>query len=511
MNITDIDDKILKRAAENKEPWQDLSRRFEKSFFEDMDKLNILRPSFVPRATEFMEEMIHHIKMLEEKKVAYIGRDSGSVYFDTTAFDEQVETDLKYGQLDPSRRNAPPNTLESEKKSEKKNEKDFVLWKRTNENHWPSPWGEGRPGWHTECSAMINATAGTIKGDGKLDIHGGGIDLKFPHHENERAQSQCLMDCCSSWTSHFIYSGHLHIHGQKMSKSLKNFVTLEALFSGESQFPIVTPRQLRLLFLNVRYYSPFEFTTESIHQAKILDSFIAEFFANVSYVSSGNDKWNPDDTDIMNASVQFRNLVVEKTSDDFNFPAVLIAVREFISVCNGYMFHGKPKRGVLQNAALGIATVLQDLGVHTYEDAQDGVDGSLVDALSDFRWEVRAAALAGDSNAVLVLCDQLRDDVLPHLGVQLKDVSGGSQWRKGTENKDNKSDSKVLERNKKEKNSEKYPPGPASQMFKSHEFSEFDEHGFPTHDANGQPLGKNKTKKLRKIFDARLLEKTKAS
>ena len=227
MNITDIDDKIIMRANEQKKDFAEISRNMETEFFKDCEALNIKQPAVITRVTEYVPEIVAFIKKIIDNGYAY--ESNGSVYFNVVKYNDAENH--SYAKLEPTNVGNMELLAEGEgaltaegAKTEKQSERDFALWKKSKEGEpfWDSPWGTGRPGWHIECSAM----AGEIFKEYPIDIHSGGCDLKFPHHDNEIAQSEAYYDC-DNWINNFWHTGHLHIAGKKMSKSLKNFTTIK--------------------------------------------------------------------------------------------------------------------------------------------------------------------------------------------------------------------------------------------------------------------------------------------
>jgi len=243
-NITDVDDKIIQRAAAEGVSWEEIARRYEETFHQDLEALGVEEPDHEPRATETVPEMQEIIRILMEKGVAYEAE--GNVYFSVAACPG-------YGKL--SRRN-PEEMLAGarvEVEAAKRGPLDFALWKasKPGEPSWPSPWGPGRPGWHIECSAMSRKYLGET-----LDIHGGGVDLIFPHHENEIAQSECAAGCvfCRTW----VHNGLLTVGREKMSKSLGNYITIRDALAKHH------PEVIRLFFLSHHYRSPVDYTEEAL-------------------------------------------------------------------------------------------------------------------------------------------------------------------------------------------------------------------------------------------------------
>ncbi len=234
MNITDIDDKIIDRANQEKIKFSDWALKWEIEFFQDMDRLNVKPPTVIARVSEYIPEIINYISRLMEKDMAYCS--NGSVYFNLTNFHRQ----FKYGKLSkPGEPGFPPQGETLGKLAVQ----DFAVWKanKPGEPFWESPWGQGRPGWHIECSVM----AGAILGD-HIHIHSGGEDLKFPHHDNELAQSDAYYGK-EGWVDYFLHSGHLRIKGEKMAKSRKNYITIQEVLQE------YTARQIRILFLLHNY------------------------------------------------------------------------------------------------------------------------------------------------------------------------------------------------------------------------------------------------------------------
>lgn len=255
MNITNIDDKIINRSNEVQEDFTKFAEKWENDYFEDMKRLNVELPDSITRVSEYVQKIISFIQQIIDRGYAY--ESNGSVYFDTEAYKSSPHV---YGKLEPSKvkdlkslQEGEGTRSQKEHDKDKKSQFDFVLWKNSKpeEPKWKSPWGEGRPGWHIECSAMADSILGY-----PIDIHSGGVDLKFPHHENEIAQSEAFYDK-HQWINYFIHSGHLNINGMKMSKSLKNFIKIKTMVEKYSA------RQIRLLFLVHKYdalmdYSPSE-------------------------------------------------------------------------------------------------------------------------------------------------------------------------------------------------------------------------------------------------------------
>lgn len=247
-NFTDVDDKIINRANENHEAWSELSERFIKEHDTDMDSLYIKRPTYTPMATKYIEKMINYCERLIEKGNAYAV--DGDVYFRVNSFKE-------YGKLSGRNLEDMMAGARVDVNDKKENPLDFALWKaaKPGEPSWTSPWGQGRPGWHIECSVMSEAILGS-----HIDIHGGGQDLIFPHHENEIAQSEAIS--CSTFANYWIHNGFVNINKEKMSKSLNNFLTIDDVLKEYNS------NTIRFFILTNHYRMPVEFNKEALDSAK---------------------------------------------------------------------------------------------------------------------------------------------------------------------------------------------------------------------------------------------------
>lgn len=250
-NITDIDDKIIKRAQENDENFKDLTERFIKAMHEDADALNILRPDIEPRATEFINQIIEIVNTLLDKGYAYIG-ENGDIFY-------AVEKFKDYGKLSGKNLDELQAGSRVDIQDAKQNPLDFVLWKmaKPDEPSWDSPWGKGRPGWHIECSAMSTHCLGN-----HFDIHGGGMDLQFPHHENEIAQSEAATG--ETFVNTWLHNGFVRVNEEKMSKSLGNFFTVREVLD------VYHPETVRYFIVASHYRSPLNYSDQQLdaaHQA----------------------------------------------------------------------------------------------------------------------------------------------------------------------------------------------------------------------------------------------------
>src|SRR6187551_266371 len=254
-NITDIDDKIIRRAAENGETIDTLTARFIRAMDEDAATLGVARPDHEPRATQHLPQIVALIEKLIERGHAYVGG-NGDVMYSVSSFEG-------YGQLSGKRLEDLRAGSRVEVDEAKRDPLDFVLWKQSKpgEPSWPSPWGAGRPGWHIECSAMAMRHLGET-----FDIHGGGMDLIFPHHENEIAQSCGATG--KEFARYWVHNGFVQINKEKMSKSLGNFFTVREIFEKSEWSEEITGEILRYFLLSTHYHSPLEFSDQALKEAK---------------------------------------------------------------------------------------------------------------------------------------------------------------------------------------------------------------------------------------------------
>ncbi len=321
-NITDIDDKILKRANEQGITMQELAETYIKFYEEDMAQLNILPAVRYPRATEFVPEMIHLIQELEAQGYAYAS--GGDVYYAVQKFPEYGK--LSHRQLSDLQAGASGRVDETE---HKRYPLDFALWKsaKPNEPYWESPWGRGRPGWHIECSAMVKECLGD-----SIDIHAGGADLQFPHHENEIAQSEALT---RQPLAHFwMHNGFVNIDGEKMSKSLGNFKTLRSLLQ------VYEPMAIRLFILQSHYRQPIDFTEEAIAASTKAWHTIEEAIA-----SWNGRQWSINLSPDQAKDESYVHKFTEAMDDDFNTAVALSVIfelsKKLIAVKNSYLHTGQ--------------------------------------------------------------------------------------------------------------------------------------------------------------------------
>lgn len=408
-NITDIDDKIINRAKDNGESIYQLTDRFIKAMHEDADNLGCERPNSEPKATDFIPQMQHLIQKLESKKLAYQGA-TGDVYY-------AVENFAEYGKLS-KRRLADMQAGASERvnvETDKKNPFDFVLWKAAKqtepqETKWQSPWGMGRPGWHIECSAMSTCCLGDT-----FDIHGGGHDLQFPHHENEIAQSEGATG--KTYANNWMHVGFINVDGEKMSKSLGNFFTIRDVMG---QFH---PETIRFFILSSHYRSPVNFSDSALKEAQT--SLTRLYQALKSVESLPQPAGEIDKT-------PFETPFNQAMCDDFNSAgavSVLFSLaREINKAVNLETAEGNAQ-------ALALATLLKDLAQPLnilqlnptdFLQAKVGETTGLSDSEIEAFIEARKQAKADKDFAK---ADQIRND-LKSQGVELEDGKNGTTWRR---------------------------------------------------------------------------------
>ena len=392
-NITDIEDKIIDKAKLEKVSFSEISDRFIFSMHHDFSKLNLLSPKFEPRASENIPEILKMIDELEAKDFAY-SIDGGDVYFDINSYED-------YGKLSKRKQKELESGSRVEIDENKKNPNDFVLWKRSEEEPlFDSKWGKGRPGWHIECSAMSKKFLGET-----FDIHGGGLDLKFPHHENEIAQSEC----CSGKTlaNHWMHVAPLNVNGKKMSKSLGNFVTIKDVLKEYH------PEVLRMFFYLTHYRKPINFNENSINDAKnILDKFyesIREF---------DDSKLEVDKS----FSVKFNNSL----KDDFNTPKAIKVLQEINQQINRQASTDNSDSRKLKNSLRSFANSI-GLLLNSAEDyfkysGDSELDDNKIQEAIEERNEARA-------NKNFALADSIRKELLEK-GISLEDKEGKTYWKK---------------------------------------------------------------------------------
>ena len=405
-NITDIDDKIITRANELGESVRDLTDRFIDYMNEDLEALGIQRPNVEPRATEYVPEILDMIAQLVKRGHAYLA-ENGDVYYRTKTFDN-------YGALSGRKLDELKIGARIEPDEAKEDPLDFVLWKhsKAGEPAWDSPWGKGRPGWHIECSAMSTSLLGN-----HFDIHAGGMDLLFPHHENEIAQAEGATG--EKFVNTWMHNGYLQIDSEKMSKSLKNFFTIREVLAQDSDAKRMG-EVLRYLFLSSHYRSPLNYSEDSLENAKAA---LRRIYLALDKAKQMVGEQTESDTD---AELQARfNACMD---DDFNTAEALAVVFDGVRELNRAL-----EKNDNDGVATGQRTVLGltgALGLGTLEPKR-----YLVSEMTDeFQSEVKT--LIEDRHAARLERDWSKADsirnLLTEMGVELEDRPDGSTiWRKG--------------------------------------------------------------------------------
>ncbi|KAK3925356.1 Cysteine--tRNA ligase, cytoplasmic [Frankliniella fusca] len=548
--LSDWLDGTLGSSVTDNSIFHDLPRHWESEFHKDMDALNVLRPNVLTRVSEYVPEIIDYIKKIIERGLAYEA--GGSVYFDVAKFDslenhhyaklvpeafgdeKQLQDGEDYTMNNTCFKYVGDLSVGKDRLNEKKSATDFALWKKSKagEPSWDSPWGSGRPGWHIECSVMASAIMGS-----SIDIHTGGVDLKFPHHDNELAQSEAYFDN-DCWIRYFLHSGHLTISGCKMSKSLKNFVTIQDALKKHSA------RQLRLAFLLHSWKDTLDYSENTMEVAVIYERMLNEFFLNVKDLSRNvalgttNDsfqKWSRKELDLQQKFSETKDSVHNFLCDNVDTAGALKTIRDLVSSCNLYLGDKSqdfsPNTLLLRDIALYITELLRTFGALP-SDSSIGfplasADNSgfnleetvmpYVRILAEFRDSVRTQARETKDVEILKQCDNLRDNILPTVGVRLEDrevpparvkLVDKETLLKEREAKQRLEEAKAAEKERKKvelaqaaalkEAKRKVPP---SEMFlqETDKYSKFDETGLPTHDAAGKEISKGQQKKLQKL------------
>ena len=397
-NITDIDDKIINRALELRVDWRDLVEKYIKSYYEDLVSLGIDKGDYEPRATENISEMIGYIGTLIQKGYAYQAK--GDVYFNVRRFSD-------YGRLSGQGVDEMYKGVRIETNELKKDPLDFALWKQSKEHepYWDSPWGRGRPGWHIECSVMSQRFLKTET----LDIHAGGRDLIFPHHENEIAQAQAFSG--KPFARYWIHHGLLTMNGQKMSKSSGNFITIRNFLIKYKD-----PDLLKLFFLAAHYSHPIDYTEGKIEEARAAKERILIFMNKAAQAKAGFFIFYRGCAELKKLKLKF----IEKMDDDFNTPEALACIFEMVNFGNKNSDNPYILKEVRE--AVLKASGLLGLSLKVVESADNLDDGKIRDKII----ERNSARKARDYS----LSDKIRKE-LEEKGVILEDLKDGTtSWRR---------------------------------------------------------------------------------
>ncbi|KEZ77895.1 cysteine--tRNA ligase [Salinisphaera hydrothermalis] len=399
-NITDIDDKIIRRAAESGSTPEAVAERFADALAEDEAALGLIAPDMEPRATAHVGQIIAMIERLIERGAAYVG-DNGDVYYDVSTFE-------RYGALSGRRLDEMRSGARIAVNEAKDDPLDFVLWKaaKPGEPSWESPWGAGRPGWHIECSAMSTHCLGD-----SFDIHGGGLDLQFPHHENEIAQSEAATG--KRYVGLWMHNGFVTVDDEKMSKSLGNFLTLRdvlAQYDAES---------VRYFVLATHYRSPLAYNAEAMDSAA---SALARLYTTLRDAPAGGDAH-------ADVNAAYRSRFLEAMDDDLNTPAAIAVLFDMAREANRAGADESTRRADLAaglrefGAMIGLLQQDADAYLQAGGVTDDGLTAETIEGMLAQRREARAAR-------DFATADRIRDE-LTAAGVVLEDSAEGTKWRRG--------------------------------------------------------------------------------
>jgi cysteinyl-tRNA synthetase len=392
-NITDIDDKIIRRAEENGETIYQLTERYIKYMHEDFASLGVMRPDHEPKATEYISQMAYLIQDLIDKNYAYQAI-NGDIYYRVRKF-------VGYGKLSGKSLDDLRAGERVDVDLNKEDPLDFVLWKAAKENevYWNSPFGNGRPGWHIECSAMSEEILGK-----NFDIHGGGQDLQFPHHENEIAQSEAHNNC--QFANYWMHNGFLNVNDEKMSKSLGNFFTLRDALNQYN------PEVIRYFMLKSHYRSPLNFSYDNLLDAK---NSLSKIYQTLRDYDLNADNCNIDEIDWSDRyAVSFKNAM----DDDFNTSLAISVLFEIVTEIN------REKNSEFAKLLYTLANTIGLLSSNPQQFLQSGVELS-AQVIEEMIMKRNQARLDRD----FALSDKIRDELLSNK-IVLEDSKNGTIWRK---------------------------------------------------------------------------------
>lgn len=399
LNFTDIDDKIIAEAEKQGEDTRALADRFIKAYLEDVDTFGVREATHHPRVSETMDEIIAFVQGLIEKDYAY--EVNGDVYFKPRAFDS-------YGKLSAQSVDELRSGARIQVGEDKEDPLDFALWKKAKEGEvaWDSPWGDGRPGWHIECSAMAKKYLGET-----IDIHAGGQDLTFPHHENEIAQSEALNE--KTFANYWMHNGYMNIDNEKMSKSLGNFVLTKDLIAEYD------PMVLRFFMLTVHYRNPINFTSELIKGAENSFDRIKTAYMNVEHRKNTSTNLDAYKDDWLEKIEQHEQQFQTAMEDDFNTANAITVLFDLAKDANVYLEQNQTNVEVLGAFSEKISHLLEVLGIQL---EQETLLDDEIDALIEERNEARKAKN-------FARADEIRD-LLKEKQIILEDTAQGIRWRR---------------------------------------------------------------------------------
>ena len=401
-NFTDVDDKIIKRGHEEGIAPEEIAQKYIKEYFVDADGLGIKRASVHPQVTENIEQIIEFVKELEDKGYAYAV--NGDVYFDTQKFEG-------YGKLSGIKQEELEAGSRIEINDQKKHPMDFVLWKAKKEGEpgWTSPWGEGRPGWHIECSVMSRRYLGDT-----IDIHAGGQDLKFPHHENEIAQSEARSG--KTFSNYWMHNEYININNEKMSKSKGNFFTVRDISK------LYDLEVVRLFMLSTHYRNPINFSDEILNQSKAGLERLYNAKERVEFIISklNDNAENADELKLEEELNSFRQRFIEAMDDDLNTADALSIIFELARFMNSNVNENATKE--FANKVLGEFNELTGvLNIVNKKHEEDMLEEE-IEALIQKRTDAK-------KNKDFKLADEIRNELLEK-GIVLEDTRQGVKWRR---------------------------------------------------------------------------------
>lgn len=404
MGITDIDDKIINKAKATKADFRLMAKQYEHEFWLEMASLNVEKPVLVARVSDNITTIERFVQYLINSEMAYIATD-GSVYFDTSKYNN-------YGKLQKMQNSDEP------KSKDKRNEMDFALWKgqKPGEPCWDVSWGKGRPGWHIECSAMVSKLFGS-----QLDFHAGGIDLQFPHHENEEAQS-CAYHSTRQWANYWIHVGHLHLKDTKMSKSLKNTISIPSLLETCSA------DVFRMACLMSHYRYPMEYGIDVMKTAEDVLMKFKRFLKEVDIYVNENNKDGQYCDSLISDLQKTEDIIVEALKNDFDTSTCINNLLNLITKTNKVIkfdsdeYYPVPVMLIYEYIVLVLTRFGLDL-----ENSSDNISSTLIDTLVEFRQTVRMNAISKKEKELLTACDVVRDK-LKTMKIIINDTNKGSSW-----------------------------------------------------------------------------------
>ncbi len=414
-NITDVghlldsgEDRVLRKAAQTQSKPMQIVEMYTKSYFDAMDALGVRRPDISPRASGHVPEQIKMIEKLLEKDVAYVA--NGSVYFD-------VSKDPDYGKLSNRRLQEQEAGTREAVRGEKRNPEDFALWKKAEPEHilrWESPWSEGFPGWHIECSAMALKYLGPT-----FDIHGGGIDNIFPHNESEIAQSECAND--AEFARYWMLVGSLTVDGIKMSKSLGNFITIADALKR------YRPEVIRMFMLSVHYSSPVDYSEEALEAAAKGWERLYNAVRLTRRAANDSNESGADANGFLERVEQARTAFFSAMDDDFNTPIAIASLQELTRDVNSLLNSGTPVSSAVLTAINDTYSQLGGdiLGIVPADEIETGGSAQREAALVELLIRMRAEARANKNYAE---SDRIRNE-LAEAGVILEDRADGTVWK----------------------------------------------------------------------------------